>query len=75
MSVVPFLKTHKAELKATNAIDVVAAFVLIDEHAAVGAATPFLVFYFQDSVTISFVLLVHALRTKIFAAGGALRWG
>jgi hypothetical protein len=74
MRVIPFLKTHKTELKLTNAIHVITAFVLIDKHATVGTASPFFMGPFQHQVAITLVLLVHALCTKIFATGGALRW-
>lgn len=47
MRVVPLLETHKTELKLTNAIHVIAAFVLIDKHATVGTAPPFFMGLFQ----------------------------
>ena len=71
---IPFLRTYKTKLASTPTRYMITPLALVNEHAAVGAAAPFLMFQLKYPVTVALVLLVHTLGTKVFATGGALGW-
>lgn len=65
MRVIPHLETDKTELTRAPTSNVITAFGFCNKHATVWTASPFLMCHLVDGVTVSHMLLHHALLTVL----------
>jgi hypothetical protein len=65
MFLTPACKAHIAKLMGASTGNMIASFVLLNEHAAIWASFPIFKVSLKIIVTLSFMFFQHAFRTKL----------